>query len=403
MMKLVLRIKSVLLNYLGDIEAPHCIKKQLRQCKQKTHNKVINIGFVAQMPEVWDKQMDLFEYMMHDDRFNPSIIYVKHYDFINKKISDTENTDKQYYIELYGKKYVTDIDEMPEQMISKFDYIFYDRPYNQYLPDVLKSYNVMRKTKICLINYCTCDWDEPLGYRHFARSVYIWFATSAIEKKLHNKEYRRKPYNRVYYVGYPILDRYTKIKNTGRTDRILWTPRWSYDKRIGGSHFLEYIHQFIRFKAENPDISLTIRPHPLMFDNLIAEKLLSCEEVLNIKSECKKYGITFDVNRNVEVTLQETDILISDYSSILRLFLATGRPIIYCPCKNPINEEFSQLVKAMYIADRWDDIQIVLSGLFMGEDCLLERRAECAKKIARENNDSTKRISSVVYDDYYEK
>lgn len=381
----------------GDILASYYIRRQIKESKLKNHDTAIDVGFIAQMPEVWDKQMDLFSFMLNDDRFNPFVIYVNHYDFINKNIS-TEKNNKQFYLDLYGEKRVIEIDE--EHKIEDFDYVFYDRPYNQYLPKELKSYNVMKFTKVCLINYCTCDWDEPLGYKNFARNIYLWFASSSVEKEKHDNEYQKKPYNRAYDVGYPIIERYSKMTVSEKANRILWTPRWSYDKKAGGSHFLEYIKCFIKLKDDNPNITFTIRPHPLMFDNLISENLLTHEDVANIKKECKNKGINFDLNRNIENTLCETDILISDYSSILRLFLATGKPIIYCPCDIPLNEEFLKFVDVMYVANNWSDITFFVKKLLSGDDCLYEQRKKCINDKLINKKNVVNSIADIIYNDY---
>ena len=97
------------------------------------------------------------------------------------------------------------------------------------------------------------------------------------------KKTSEKGYQHFEYLGYPSLEPFMKIKNRNEIKSIIWTPRWSYNKTIGGSHFIEYKDSFVSIKEKFSEIELVFRPHPLMFDNLIFEKRMTKSEVDEFK------------------------------------------------------------------------------------------------------------------------
>ena len=53
-------------------------------CKEE----LIKVGFIVQMPELWDKQESVFKLMLANKNFDPWLIIVPAYDCENSKISD---------------------------------------------------------------------------------------------------------------------------------------------------------------------------------------------------------------------------------------------------------------------------------------------------------------------------
>ena len=344
--KTVTHIKYLLQRRFTNLHSAYYLKKYDSEKKSREKGEVIKVGFIAQMPEVWDKQMDLFRFMLGDGRFDPKIIYVAHYDFVNKNISEADKRDKCFYTDLYGEEYVIDYFREGADL-EEYDYLFYDRAYNQYLPKELRSRQTVKTNRICLINYTCRDFAGKFGSEEFAPDTYMWFASCQLECEMHDAEYSNRPFNHIYDVGYPAFETYHAIKTTEGKNRILWTPRWTYDEGLGESHFFEYIDSFIRLAEERPEVKVTIRPHPLMFDYLISKKMITKEEIERLEQRCADAGISFDKNRIIADTFAETDILVSDYSSIIKLYMAMEKPVVYCPSELPLNDDFIQLTNGM--------------------------------------------------------
>ena len=137
-----------------------------------------------------------------------------------------------------------------------------------------------------------------------------------------------------------------------------------------------------------------------MFSNLIQEKKMTEEDVRNLKQKCTDLGIRFDTNQIIAETIQETDILVSDYSSILSLFLSTGKPIIYCPGSIPLNEECQRQVDTMYTAESWADLEQALLSLLDGRDPKQGARQAVMAEPLRKARHAAASIADVVWQDY---
>ncbi len=61
-------------------------KKYILNNKRNKKNQQIKVGFIVQMPEIWDKEAPLFEAMVDDGRFDACLIIVPHYDFANSRL-----------------------------------------------------------------------------------------------------------------------------------------------------------------------------------------------------------------------------------------------------------------------------------------------------------------------------
>jgi len=111
-----------------DIKA----RKNLKNIKnKKTKKDRINVLFIVQMPELWDKQKRVFELMKDNERFEPRLLIVPKYDFINSRIgSYGEELDFFSSFDEHAVC-VSDINDY-EVFLRNYDYVFYQRQYNHY-------------------------------------------------------------------------------------------------------------------------------------------------------------------------------------------------------------------------------------------------------------------------------
>lgn len=332
----------------------------LRKCHENCAD-FIKVGFIAQMPEVWDKEAPVFEKMMQDNRFRPYLIIVE-------PEHKGTSTTKEFFSNKYSAEYIIDYCDKNGNEVDvgnmHFDYIFYQRPYDDFLPLKLQSENLVKQTKICYIPYAVQDYvaDEAITLNdRFFRNVYIGFMDSAQSV---DQLVRRYPGNVKkgcqFFVdlGYPVFEKYLHLHATYHKEdkQITWTPRWNYSKNEGGSHFLEYKDDIVTLRDLYPKFRIVIRPHPLTFVNLLKEKMISQQELDEFLERLSANKIVLDDNKMIEDTLSQTDILISDESSFLSQYILLKKPIIYCPSDVPIVDRFKRLLKGMYIANDWNQI-----------------------------------------------
>lgn len=371
------------INRILDIDASKkisCHLKDVQNKKEKNLDKDIKIkvAFIVQMPEVWAQQSSMYEYLENDERFDVSIIRVPQYDVGDRKYKNY-NSVKQFFSKKYPDAHFVDIFDKNGKRIningSEYDYLFYERPYNAYLPRDLRSSHMSRYTKVCYIPYTTPDYKSGVGHKapdkEFYRYVYIGFhnSDSRIKVLYESMRKRHRRYHHYVNLGYPVLNECINT-TTLPHDKcvVMWTPRWSYDSNVGGSHFLEYKDSIINLGKEIDDIKVVARPHPFTYTYMINNGYMTKKEVDEFKNNAIKNGVVFDKNKSVIDSFAETDILVSDLSSIIWQFFFQGKPVIYCPCDIPLSDELNELLKAMYIAENDDDIKKYVKEIASGND-----------------------------------
>lgn len=69
--------------------------------------------------------------------------------------------------------------------------------------------------------------------------------------------------------------------------------------------------------------------------------LMTVAEVNDYKQKVENTSrVSFDTNKNIEDTFEETGILITDVSSIVFPYFLTGKPIIFCNTEIPLSPAF---------------------------------------------------------------
>lgn len=389
-------------------------EKYLKQLKEHPHHHAgpIKVGFIVQMPEVWDKEKPVFDLMLEDEHFDPTLIIVPAYDFTRSVLSNY-GREKQFFIDESKNNYILAKKEdgsWTDMHPEEFDYIFYQRPYNHYLPKHLRSFALAKKTKLCYIPYATTEKKEDdlvTRPKDFVQDLTIFFAEDKETVDTLNHIYhitaKIKNLQHFTFEGYPAFE--NALKDSGECNyyKVLWTPRWTYDSNIGGSHFFEYLPGFEKLQSEEGGVA--IRPHPLMWENFIKTGRCSGEEMNEIKKRWKKIGIVEDTNEKIEDTFSTTDILVSDLSSVIAIFFLSSKPVILCPMDDFTSEAYSTLLTSilpgLYIAHTWKELEYYLHMLKdKKEDPLLEIRKKIIQDCFAVNRNATNNIIEYILDNY---
>lgn len=368
--------------------------------KKSKHKLPIKVGFVTQVPECWQKIEPVFNEMLKRKEFEVFVILVPPYDISKQKVGDySKETD--FFANLVDNKHTFKYEDFD---LSSVDYLFYQRPYDPVYPDKLKSKNASKYIKLCYIPYATTEMKyintRPLS---FFRNLSIAFLEddSCIElvKAKFNQNFDFQ-YNRFLNIGYPSFEQLLTLKtlNKSTRPRVLWTPRWSYDPIVGGSHFFEYVDYFTVIDREK--VELSIRPHPLMWDNFLREKRITVEQINDLKKKWKNNGIIVDLNKNLLDTFKNTDIMISDRSSVISMFFMTGKPIIYCEfCPDEYSEMFKKFLPGLYIVNTQQELSLSMNRLINGIDPLAGVRKSIIKSFEHHKY-ATINIVNYIENDY---
>lgn len=372
--------------------------------KHKSQIESIKVGFLVQVPEIWDKQAPVFEAMTKDSRFEPYLIIIPSSEFGSFKISGY-GKELKYFEGLYDTKYIIKAYADNKWLDLKqlnLSYVFYPRCWEIYIPEQYHTNEMIKHIKTCYIPYAVAGLND--GYYYYRSSFFTYLYMSFCTTKAQESFYPEIKNRIVSYLGAPALEIFSnKLDNYDKKHtfyNVLWTPRWTTDKTFGGSTFLAYMNKILLLPKKYSAINLTLRPHPLAFEKALQDGILSSNDIEKYKLTVVETGAKFDENKLVEDTLLSTDILITDYSSIIIEYFLTGKPIIYCGDINVDFEEiYCKMVKTFYVATSWEDVERYVDDLICGIDVKAEERKAIASSLVEESRGATNRILQCIYDD----
>lgn len=409
-MCMIKRIVMAPYNILNNIYLDCKAKKNLRHNSQKMHasNKPMKVGFVVFEPETWDKLAPVYNELLSRGNIVVRIIIVPSFDQ-ELKLTTKYGKELSYFRNIDSNSILAYEGGWIDIRKDGYDYIFYQDPYNIHMPPLLRSDYVVRFAKICYVPYGMVGSDVFINNninKDFFRNVYCEFVDISEIQRILLKKYKRnvkKGYQHFLLIGYPALMRYFNYEFRDNYTNILWTPRWSCHPVLGGSNFFEYKDCYLKLAKNYPELSCRIRPHPMLFENFIKEGLLSELDCINYRKMAEKCKVEISEGNDLDKDFYDTDILITDFSSIIPQFFMTKRPIIYCTSHIRFNSFYQGLSKGMYIANTWKDVEDYIKMLKEGNDYLYNIRLEIVNKLSSEHIDSEKKIVDYLVNDYNKK
>ena len=403
----VLAGHSLRISYMDNELATYYLSLQ---SARKHGKRKMRVAFLVQSSSVtFDKMQPVYEALRaRDDTEAFIVIYPR---------DNYEHSEKgtRYFKERYPNDAIYDSCGVMDLKKLCPDYVFYGTPYeerNQFASFGIND--VVQFAKVCHITYganLAHTFIDKLLDRcwRFCREVYFLFCSAETVKEKTTNVYQDNiglGYQHFEFLGYPILEKFYLMAATeSSVKRILWTPRWSYNERVGGSHFMNYKDKFIELRSRYGDaVEITMRPHMNTFKTMEENHLMTKAEIAAYKKALKDNRINLDSSyRDLDETIRNTDIFLADYSSILIELFLTGRPIIYCEFPNAIPfAEYEEMFGAMYIARSWEDVERYLDDLVAGNDSLFEKRQEVAKQIYETHKGATQKIVERLIRDFKE-
>lgn len=388
----------------------------------ETHNRPrtehkMRILFLVQNDFIWDKQSLVYDALAADEQVEPIIVLLPSYsatDFsAGKPVGEYEERYWHFFHDRYQDVY--DFTNVLDLRLLKPDYIFLGLPYKDLRPLVgTGTVELARIAKLCYIAYGTqglkffiqwetmmtdffsclsfhfCDsWEE----KHVMESVYPGTAAAGLQS--------------FEDLGYPSFEPYLK-HHSRQNDvrRILWTPRWTTDPMVGGSHFLAYKEFFLDFARRygSNQLKFTVRPHPFMFDNFIQRGDMTEDEVSSYKETLAELAIELDDGTYTPFeALSSADILLTDFSSLNMPFFLLDRPLVYCPNGTELTDDYQKMIEGSYVAESWAQAEYHLERLIRGEDPAADRRRMIVDTFREKHIGAANRIVDRLKSDYAER
>lgn len=366
-----------------------------RQRRLAARGEKIRVGFMCQYLPAWGKLEPVYRLMQEAPDFEVFLLCVPmgiHRQRLDDP-KDCSNDTYEYYKDrgydavntLTGKNQWLDLEAL------KLDYLFFTRPYNSYMPPQYSSHAVSRYTKVCVMLYAFTLAEETYRStlnRDFFCNVYFYFAEDRYARDKQERHFSRRHkagLQRSVYVGMAALADIYRAKGTyagawafSENDfRVMWTPRWTTDRALGGGNFFVYKEPLLRYAAEHPDMDFLFRPHPLMFENFRNTGELTAQKEQEYRDRIASLSnVSLDESGDYAASFWASSVLVSDISGMMPEYFVTGKPVIYCPSHAGLTlaESSAKLISGCYIAHNEDELFVILERLRRGEDPLQDKR-----------------------------
>lgn len=363
--------------------------------KSKRGEKV-NLVFVCHRPQVWNSLKTVFEACNADEMFNVTIVAIPFKKQLpktgfNHEFYETEGAEefwKDYPCKVVnGYNYETK--EWLDIRTLNPDYVFFQQPYNVCKPECLKSWNVAKYATLVFVHYGlnTC---EQMKYealpQDFFKNLGMLFCERVADVEIYDrwKDKTGNIFTRLFLTGYPRFDLLKLYENAEsplwkKHDtslfRIVWTPRWTTNEN--NCHFFKYKDDFLDYCDRNKDVDFVFRPHPQAWLNYAQFDHFSIEKSNQYKTEYqKRENANIDETADFLPLFYSSDVLVTDFSSVVIEYFLTGKPIVYCKNDKSLFEQTDKWTEGFYYVHSWKELADTLEMLKRGEDPLKEKRQE---------------------------
>ena len=409
-MTIKLRVKDFFGALRGRLLKPHAIELERQQiqltalaktqfrarAKFKTlEEQAIHVVFVCHMPALWSMFESIYSYLKSEPRFRVTVVALP---YRHSTLPDGKFKDEgiETYLRSRGVMALTGYDCQSGCWLDPLsldpDYLFFQTPY-QLFDEQWSAERVSMACRICYIPYATDIFrggiDETIHPDGFFKYVYFFFKEGVLNRELFISRYPQLPKwldrDRIRITGQPKLDFISSPRTFSdaiwkggeatRGRRVLWTPRWNTSD--GVCHFFDYNEFLSNYFSARRDASFVFRPHPLCLQNFIKTGEMSEVEVATLVSSYKSSpNMVLDQGGGYHDTFMTSDLLVTDLSSMLLEYFATGKPVVYTHRHNRFNALGERLAEGCYWARNQNELESTLDMLLSGKDPLKDRRKE---------------------------
>jgi hypothetical protein len=354
--------------------------------------KAIRVAFLVQHPQGWTNFESVREAMLEDSRFEVLVIAAPYlhpyppeggpeaiYAFLEKRGVSHQRWDSGVLKPNFA------------------DVLFIQNPYEVTRPPALRIGSLMKLVpRLAYIPYgleigggkenAANQYNLPLQQR-----AWMVFARSERQKDLF-AIHCASGNSHITVTGHPKIDPIKNLKKNmdeellafaGDRKVFLWNPQ--FDIRPDGtgfSTFLIWNEFFLKEFQRRQDSCLIIRPHPLFFGTLEARKIWDSQQIERFLGECQNApNILIDRRPSYLPVFAASSALISDASSFLLEYAATGKPVLYLPNRRgpQLNSDGEFVEKHCQIGETEEQIRRFLDDVALCKDRNAHSRMEAYK------------------------
>lgn len=392
------------------------VKDSILKIQRKPKQELIKVVFMCQIPSVWNSNMSTFMAANKSKKVDAYILALP--DKLRKENNNMAHEDygenESYrYCRSFCKNTINAYNEENKEWfdLKKFDpnYVFVQRPYELYLPPEYRSEVLSSYTRVCHIPYAYSLMNSAsrMAYHlDFSDQVYSIFTENQKYCDELNAIYSglfKAGWKQIHFFGYPRFDLHAGIKKEKSRYKktVLWLPRWTTNRFAEATTFFKYKDILIDYFKKHQNMRFICRPHPLMFKNFISTGEMTEQEVDQFKGIFKGVSNFYlDESPDYLKTIVDTDIFISDTSSLLVEEFVTSSPIIFCGIKGHFDRENMRWAKYMYSVSSHQELLDSLEKLINDEDPLIEERKQYIRVHMKADGLAGERIVRFLIDDY---
>lgn len=401
------RIKSEITNKLSIYVAIRKMQIYMQGYRYRKRNKGRitkrkRIVFLTVYPQGWNSLKTVYESMKQIGGIEVMILAWTGYPYPG-------NTG-EYWKSIDYNAIISSNEKIIDLRKLKPDIVIRQTPYNDEYPKCYSAKNISKVSRLCYIPYSYEP--SPLKHlkieynNHFLPYLSAVFCDNSCTMEYCQNTIAGSRYTadiKCYDYGFPRFDISAIEKYRDRYKVYLWLPRWSLDSENNdGSSFFLFFDKLMDYFSEHENIRLIIRPHPSMFNNFVKNKALTEEEVIQIKRKiADASNVTLDETADYIVSFNESDVLISDFSSLVVEYFLTGKPVLYCGNMDEYNCIVHRMIELSYKVDSWNDLRNKIEVLTCGEDATVKERMEFVRQFRMDEHgkNSTSRIVEAIIND----
>lgn len=369
----------------------------------------VRVCFILQRTEIFTSVQSIFEAMCADARFSVSILVLPRYDHAKRKVDVSTIKKNVEFCENLNEKItiINSFDENTNSFIDihkfNFDFIFLGLPYTAEYPKEYDFKYFAQNSRLCYVPYgsnyaagkemlrvnLTNNMLMSVDYL-FADCDKVYQYCNSKLKLCKNADSKKIVYN----IGFPRFDLVERDKKSC-IKTFLWLPRWTTSTDNNEkSTFFENKDVLIKYFQSHPELSLIIRPHPLMFAHYIDTGVMSKAEVDAYKQLISDTpNITLDENPSYIGSFKKADCLIADYSSVVIEYFITGQPVIYLNGTKTIERSIAD---AFYVSETPDQTLSFVQKLADSIDEKADLRERALKQDAYRSDVHTRVIETLL-------
>ncbi len=351
--------------------------------RTSVRGRPIRVVFFLESPESWDSFASVWKAMQGDNqRFDPVVVCLKNYpQTVPEPMTRLTEESVPFVTQSF---YSLDC--------HKPDVAFFHKQYDNNKHAHFRASYVLRKTpRLAFISYgfpigggpmrIVSQFNYPL--QQFAWRVYVH---SNVFKALFGR-YCSAGNHHVRVVGHPMVDALMEMnENTADKEMAKWCS--SRIPILWNPHYCETANHddcstFLRWKTllmgefqKRKTMALIVRPHPRLFSHLVRYGLMTDGEIRSfVKRIEESDNMLLDQRSDYRHAFFVSRALMSDVSSFLTLYPATGKPVLYLRnAKGPGLNENGGIVRGFYNGESAEEISAFLDMIERNEDPLRDKR-----------------------------